>query len=62
MKTPNFDKHAEKFLITPVKKLKNISVIDIVGHDVPYQLLRMNHIPFYFENKSTNQLYSTVFL
>ena len=52
MKTPNFDKQTEKFLITPVKKLKNINVIDITGHDVPYQLLRMNHIPFYLENKS----------
>ena len=50
-KTPNFDKQVEKFLKTPVKKLKNINVIDITGHDVPYQLLRINHIPFYFENK-----------
>ena len=32
-----YDKQAEKFLITPVKKLKkNINVIDIIGHDVPY--------------------------
>ena len=45
MKTPNFDKQAEKFLITPVKKLKNINVIDIFRHDVSYQLLRMNHKP-----------------
>ena len=52
MKTPNFDKQAEKFFITTVKKLKNINVIDITCHDVPYQLLRMNHIPFYFDNKS----------
>ena len=37
MKTPNFDKQAEKFLITLVKKLKNISVIDIIDHDIPYQ-------------------------
>ena len=36
MKTSNFEKQAAKFLITPVKKLKNISVIDITGHDVPY--------------------------
>ena len=36
-----------------VKKLKkDINVIDITSHDVPYQLLRMNHIPFYFQNKS----------
>ena len=59
MKTPNFDNQAKKFLITPVKKLKSINVIEITGHDVPYQLLRMNRIPFYFENKSQ---YSTVFL
>ena len=53
MKTPNFDKQAKKFLITAVKKLKNISVIGITGHDdVLYQLLRMNHIPFYSDNKS----------
>ena len=53
MKTPNYDKQAEKFFITLVKKLKkNINVIDITSHDVPYQLLRVNHIPFYFENKS----------
>ena len=51
MKTPNFDKQAEKFLITPVKKLKQYQCNDH-GHDVPYQLLRMNHIPFYFDNKS----------
>ena len=53
MKTPNFDKHAYKCLLTPVKKLENISVIDITGHDdVPYQLLRMNRMPFYSDNKS----------
>ena len=52
MQTLNFDKQAEKFLTTPVKKLKNINVIDSTSHDVPYQLLRMNHIPFYFDNKS----------
>ena len=51
MKTPNSDKQAETFLTTPVEKLKKINVIDITGH-VPYQLLRMNQIPFYFENKS----------
>ena len=61
MKTSNFDKQAGKFLITSAKKLKNISVIDITGHDVSYQLLRMNHIPFYFENKSqTNCTRNTV--
>ena len=60
MKTLNFDKQAEKFLITPAKKLKNISVIDITGHDVLYQLLRMNHIPFYFENKSQNNFCEAV--
>ena len=61
MKTPNFDKQAEKFLITPVKKPKKINVIDITGHDVPYQSLRMTHIPFYFENKSqTNCTRNTV--
>ena len=61
MKTPNFDKQAEKFLVTPVRKLKNINVIDITGHDVPHQLLRMNHMPFYFENKSqTNCTRNTV--
>ena len=60
MKTPNFDKQAEKFLITPVKKLKNINVIDITGHDVPGQLSRMNHLPLYFENKSqTNSTRNT---
>ena len=32
LKTRNFDKQAEKFLITPVKKQKNINVIDITGH------------------------------
>ena len=32
MKTPNFDKQAEKVFITPVKKLKNINVIDMTGH------------------------------
>ena len=37
MKTLNFDKQAERFLITPFKKLKNINVIDITGHDVPYR-------------------------
>ena len=68
MKTPNFDKQAEKFLITPVKKLKKYQCNYITGHDVPYQLLRMNHIPFYFENKSQTNCtrntvkYSTVFL
>ena len=42
MKTPNFDKQAEKFLINPVKKLKkNINVTDVTGNDVPYQLLRI---------------------
>ena len=61
MKTPNFDKQAEKFLIPPVKKLKNINVIDITGHDVPYQILRMNHILFYLDNKSqTNCTRNTV--
>ena len=52
MKTPHFDKQAEKFLITPAKKLRNINVLDITGHDVSYQLLRMTHMPLYFENKS----------
>ena len=61
MKTPNFDKQAVKFLITPVKKLKNINVIDIIGHDVPYQLLQMNHIQLYYVNKSqTNCARNTV--
>ena len=32
IKTPNFDRQAEKFLITPVKKPKNINAIDITGH------------------------------
>ena len=52
MKTPNFDKQTEKFLITPVKKLKKYQcVIDITSHDDPYHfILRINHIPFYFEN------------
>ena len=38
MKTPNFDKQAEKVLITPVKKLKkNVTVIDMTGHvNVPH--------------------------
>ena len=63
METSNFDNEAEKFFITPVKKLKNISAIDITSHDVPYQLSRINHIPFHFENKSqTTVQYSTVFL
>ena len=53
MKTPSFDKHVDKCLLTPVKKSEDISVIDINGHDdVPYQLLRMNHMPFYSDNKS----------
>ena len=47
MKTPNFDKQAEKLLLTQVKKLKKINVIDIIGHDVPYLtchfILRVNH-------------------
>ena len=38
MKIPNFDKQAAKFLVIPVKKLKNINVIDITDHNVPYQL------------------------
>ena len=53
MKTSNYDKQADKFLITPVKKLKKYQcIIDIAGHDVPYQLMRMNRIPFYFGSKS----------
>ena len=61
MKTQNFDKQAQKFLITPVRKLESISVIDITDHEVPHQLLRMSHIPLYFENKSqTNCTRNTV--
>ena len=61
MKILDFDKQAVKFLITPVKKLKNINVIDITDHDAPYQLLRMNHIQLYFVNKSqTNRTRNTV--
>ena len=30
IKTPNFIKQAQKFLITPVRKLKNINAIDVL--------------------------------
>ena len=32
IKTPNFDQQAKKLRTTPVKKPKNIRVIDITGH------------------------------
>ena len=47
IKTSNFDKQAEKFLITPVKKPKNINVLDITGH--AYVVL-MPHIISVIEN------------
>ena len=47
MITPNSEKQAEKLLITPVRNWKSIDEIaDITGHDVPNQLLRMNHNHF----------------
>ena len=66
METPNFDKQAEKFLVTQVKKLKKINVIDITGHDVPYLtyhfILRINHKPVAPEMQQSTVQYSTVFL